>query len=82
LRIAIKKGAKMENNFDYIVVGAGCGGATVASLLANDGKRVLLIDKNDRAGGKMITIQNGGHTYEMFPLNLIPYAMPQVYLKS
>ena len=64
----------IANVYDAIVVGAGPGGATVASLLANAGYRVLLVDKNSRAGGKMITIRRDGHTYEMFPLNLIPYA--------
>jgi prolycopene isomerase len=64
----------MTDTFDYIVIGAGPGGATVASLLAKDGRRVLVLDKNSHAGGKMLTMHNGGHYYEMFPLNLIPYA--------
>ena len=38
--------------FDAIVIGAGPGGTTVASLLANEGKRVLLVDKNDLGFGK------------------------------
>ncbi|MDR1801083.1 MAG: NAD(P)/FAD-dependent oxidoreductase [Lachnospiraceae bacterium] len=69
-----------DANFDAIVIGAGPGGATVASLLANDGKHILLIDKNASAGGKMTTFHKGGHTYEMFPLNLIPYA-PSLFEK-
>ena len=36
-----------DNVFDAIVIGAGPGGTTVASLLANDGKKVLLVDKNN-----------------------------------
>jgi len=63
-----------ESIYDAIVIGAGPGGTTIASLLANDGKRVLLIDKNASAGGKMTAFHRDGHTYEMFPLNLIPYA--------
>jgi prolycopene isomerase len=70
----------MDNRYDAIVVGAGPGGATVAALLANSGKRVLLIDKNASAGGKMLTVRRGGHTYEMFPLNLIPYS-PSLFEK-
>jgi choline dehydrogenase-like flavoprotein len=31
-----------NTDYDFIVIGAGPGGATVASLLANDGKRVCL----------------------------------------
>jgi prolycopene isomerase len=70
----------LGNHYEAIVIGAGPGGATVASLLANYGKRVLLVDKNGSAGGKMITIRREGHTYEMFPLNLIPYA-PSLFEK-
>ena len=44
------------DNFDVIVIGAGPGGVTVASLLANSGKKVLLVDKNQKAGGRMMTI--------------------------
>jgi len=51
-----------QTNFDAIVIGAGPGGATIASLLANDGKRVLLIDKNASAGGKMTTLHGTIHS--------------------
>ena len=61
-----------ENNYDAIVIGAGPGGTTIASLLANDNKRVLLVDKNDRAGGRMSTFQRDGFSYELFPLNGVP----------
>lgn len=46
----------MNNQFDVIVVGAGPGGATIAALLANANKRVLLIDKNPKPGGRMMTV--------------------------
>ncbi len=60
------------NQFDAIVIGAGPGGTTIASLLANQGKRVLLVDKNDRAGGRMSTFTRDGFSYELFPLNGVP----------
>ena len=60
------------NTFDAIVIGAGPGGVTIASLLANEGKRILLIDKNDRAGGRMSTFIKDGFSYELFPLNGVP----------
>lgn len=62
------------NNYDAIVLGAGPGGSTIAGLLASRGKRVLVVDKNAGAGGKMTAIHKYGHTYEMFPLNMIPNA--------
>ena len=41
-------------NFDYIVVGAGFAGATIAERVANKlNKKVLVIDKRDNIGGNM-----------------------------
>ena len=54
------------SDFDMIVVGAGYGGVTVASLAAKAGQRVLLIDKNAQAGGKAMTIHGDGYHYEMW----------------
>jgi len=61
-----------EKIHDVIVVGAGPGGTTVASLFANTGKCVLLVDKNSKPGGRMITINKDGFSYELFPINCVP----------
>lgn len=42
------KGSSMK---DVIIIGAGFAGATVANVLANKGKNVLIIDKKDHIGG-------------------------------
>lgn len=42
------KGNSMK---DVIIIGAGFAGATVANVLANKGKDVLIIDKRDHIGG-------------------------------
>ena len=39
--------------FDFIVVGAGFAGATIANLLAKENKKVLLIEKRSHIGGNM-----------------------------
>ncbi len=62
----------MTTQFDIIVVGAGPGGASAAALLAKKGKRVLLVDKNNKAGGRMTTLQRDGFSFEMFPINCVP----------
>ncbi|CAB1368603.1 phytoene desaturase family protein [Denitratisoma oestradiolicum] len=49
--------------FDVIVVGAGLGGASCGALLAQGGKRVLLLEQNPNAGGKGMTLQRNGYTY-------------------
>ncbi len=53
----------MSDSYDVIVVGAGFGGSSCAALLAKRGLKVLLLDKNAKAGGKAIAISKGGYTY-------------------
>ena len=38
-------------NFDYVVVGAGFFGATIAERLAAKNKKVLVIDRRDHLAG-------------------------------
>lgn len=38
-------------SYDFLIVGAGFAGATMARLLADAGQRVLVIDKRDHIGG-------------------------------
>ena len=49
--------------YDVIVIGAGFGGSACAGLLAKDGLRVLLLEKNKQAGGKAMSLSKNGHTY-------------------
>ncbi|BCJ98499.1 phytoene desaturase family protein [Anaerocolumna chitinilytica] len=59
--------------YDVIVVGAGPGGSAAAALLAKEGKRVMLVDKNKSAGGRMMTIHDKeGFHYELFPISGCP----------
>ncbi len=55
-------------DYDAIVIGAGPGGAPCAALLANRGLKTLLVEKNDRPGGKAMTISSRGFTYELWPV--------------
>ncbi len=57
-----------NSEYDVIVIGAGPGGATCSALLAKNGLRTLLIEKNDRPGGKAMTISNRGFKYELWPV--------------
>ena len=61
-----------NDTYDAIIVGAGPGGSALGALLAKEGLRVLLVDKNAQAGGKMLTVQRDGFQYEMFPINAVP----------
>jgi phytoene dehydrogenase-like protein len=52
-----------EQSYDVIVIGAGFGGSSCAGLLAKQGFKVLLVEKNKQAGGKAMSLSKNGHTY-------------------
>ena len=41
--------------YDYLIVGAGLYGATIANCLKKNGKKILLIDKRNHIGGNVYT---------------------------
>jgi len=61
-----------------IIVGAGFGGLSLAALLSNAGKDVLLIEKNSEQGGRARYYREKGYTFDMGPSW---YIMPDVYEK-
>lgn len=50
-----------------IIIGAGIGGLTTASLLANKGWNVTIYEKNDRSGGKMQQWESDGFRFDTGP---------------
>jgi phytoene dehydrogenase-like protein len=62
----------MSKKYDVIVIGAGPGGATSAAILAKSGLKVLLLDKNTKAGGKTMTVSKNGFKYEYWPICASP----------
>lgn len=52
-----------DKTYDVIVIGAGFGGSSCAGLLAKRGLKVLLVEKNGRAGGKGMTVSKNGFTH-------------------
>lgn len=56
------------DDFDAVVVGAGFGGSACAAVLAKEGLRVCLVDKNSRPGGKAMTVGKDGFRYELWPV--------------
>ncbi len=47
----------MPEQWDAIVVGAGIGGLTTASLLAKEGLSTLVLEKEDRVGGRAVSLR-------------------------
>jgi len=72
----------MPREYDVIIVGAGPGGLTCAALLAKWGLKPLLLDQNETAGGKAITVERNGFKYDLEPKLQVPMtgsAFPQLY---
>ena len=62
----------MADKYDAIVIGSGLGGSVCAALLAKEGMKTLLLEKNNRPGGKSMGISVKGFRSEMWPTFGIP----------
>ena len=58
-------------DYDYLVLGAGVSGLTVAHDLATAGKQVALIEREPVVGGCAQTVSLGGFLFEKGPFNLL-----------
>jgi phytoene dehydrogenase-like protein len=62
----------MTQKYDVIVVGGGAGGVSCAALLAKWGLKPLLLEKNERVGGKQMSHFANGFTYQWGTMELAP----------
>ncbi|XP_072523448.1 inactive all-trans-retinol 13,14-reductase-like [Salminus brasiliensis] len=65
--IVIKSGftrEKVPQNLDAIVIGSGIGGMTAAATIAKKGKKVLVLEQHDQAGGCCHTFIEKGFEFD------------------
>lgn len=64
-----------RNTYDWIVVGGGVSGITIAEILSRDGKRVMLIEKNKTLSSETSKVfhewLHSGSLYSLVPDNLL-----------
>ncbi|KAF6721610.1 All-trans-retinol 13,14-reductase [Oryzias melastigma] len=64
----LKKGFRLDRvplALDAVVIGSGIGGLTTAALLSKAGKKVLVLEQHDTAGGCTHTFQKKGFEFDV-----------------
>lgn len=62
----------------FLIIGAGIGGLSLAALLAKEGRKVKVIEKNNQPGGRARVYRKDGFVFDMGPSW---YIMPDVFDK-
>ena len=63
-----------------IIIGGGLGGLATAIHLARAGRRVLLLEKNERVGGKLNIVSECGYTFDTGPsLLTMPWVLRELF---
>ena len=65
--------------YDFLIVGAGIYGATIAHQLKKAGKKVLVIDKRDHVGGNIYTKEIEGINVHMYGAHIFHTSNEEVW---
>jgi phytoene dehydrogenase-like protein len=68
----------LGSDVDAVVVGAGPGGLSAAAYLARMGKRVVVVEARDQAGGHMSTFRRDGYEFDIGLHFVVPQLIEQV----
>ena len=69
--------AKLDQNYDVIIIGAGPNGLTTAGYLARAGAKVLVLERHHESGGGLVTEEWSGfrfntHAKQMLMMDVMP----------
>lgn len=57
--------SRVPQDLDAVVIGSGIGGLSIAVLLSRVGKKVLVLEQHDRAGGCCHTFSEKGFEFDV-----------------
>lgn len=61
---------RMDEYYEIVIIGAGIAGLTCGALLAKDGRKVLVVEKNPSVGGYCGSFEKNGFTFDLVSILL------------
>jgi diapolycopene oxygenase len=81
--IDVMGGMTLANSRNVVVVGGGLAGLSAAIRLRVDGHQVVVLEKNERAGGKLNIRQGMGYSFDTGPSILtMPWVLEQLFASA
>ena len=81
--------SKKSSNKPVVIIGAGVGGLSIATLLVNDGYNISIFEKSDRVGGRTASmtfknhiLDNGFHIMPFYKKSAIYEILKDVKIES